>query len=140
LTLLPFGSCFVVVVLSGLLAGVDVGWRDEPGGPVFEVDFPLFFVDQMVVVGAEEDAVVGAGGSAAGPVGDVVGFAPGCGHGAVGEGAALVSGVEGFADVGREDAGGAADVEDASFGAEEDGDDVGVAGDFADGGGSDGPV
>ena len=50
--------------MSGLLAGVDVGWRDEPGDPVFDVDFPLFFVDQVVVVGAEEDAVVGAGGSA----------------------------------------------------------------------------
>jgi hypothetical protein len=54
----------VVVVLSGLLAGVDVGWRDEPGDAVFHVDFPLLFVDQVVVVAAEQDAVVGVGGSA----------------------------------------------------------------------------
>ena len=52
----------MVVVLSGLLAWVDVGRGDEPGDAVFDVDFPLFFVDQMVVVGAEEDAVVGAVG------------------------------------------------------------------------------
>ena len=68
----------------------------------------------------------------------MVGFAPGCGDGAVGEGAALVAGGDGFADVRREDAGGAADVQDSAFAAEEDGDDVGVAGDFADGGGGDG--
>src|SRR6476661_486773 len=127
------GGGFVGVVGVGRC-----GVGDEPGDAVFDVDVPLFCVDQVVVVGAEEDAVVGAGGSALGPVGDVVGFAPGCGDGAVGEGAALVAGVEGFADVGWEDAGGAADVEDASLAAEEDGDDVGVAGDFADGGGGDG--
>ena len=68
----------------------------------------------------------------------MVGFAPGCGGGAAGEGAALVAGGDGFADMGREDPGGAADVEDASFAAEQDGDDVGVAGDFADRGGGDG--
>src|SRR6478672_13227542 len=80
------------------------------------------------MVGTQECSVVCAGGAAAGPVGDVVGFAPGCGDGAVGEGAGLVAGVEGFANVGWEDPGGAADVKDPSFGAEEDGDDVGVAG------------
>jgi hypothetical protein len=36
---------------------------DEPGDAGFDVDLPFFFVDQ-VVVGAEEGAVVGAGGSA----------------------------------------------------------------------------
>ena len=50
--------------MSGLLAWVDVGWRDEPGDAVVDVDFPLFFVDEVVVVGAEEGAVVGVGGSA----------------------------------------------------------------------------
>ena len=54
----------VVVVASGFLVGVDVRWRDEPGDAGFEVDLPVFFVDEVVVVGAEEDAVVGAGGSA----------------------------------------------------------------------------
>jgi hypothetical protein len=54
----------VVVVAAGFLVGVDVGWGDEPGDAGFEVDFPVFFVDQVVMVGAEQDAVVGAGGSA----------------------------------------------------------------------------
>ncbi|GAA3314315.1 hypothetical protein GCM10017710_20760 [Arthrobacter ramosus] len=62
----------------------------------------------------------------------MVGFAPGCGDGAVGEGAALVAGDDGFADVGREDPGGAADVQHAAVAAEQDGDDVRVAGDLAD--------
>jgi len=39
--------------------------------------------------------------------------------------------------VGREDPGGAADVQDAAFAAEQDGDDVGVAGDLPDRGGRD---
>jgi hypothetical protein len=56
------------------------------------------------------------------------------------EGAALVAGGDGFADVGREDPGGAADVQDPAFAAEQDGDDVRVAGDLPDGGGRDGPV
>ncbi|MCY1233795.1 hypothetical protein D9M72_463520 [compost metagenome] len=68
----------------------------------------------------------------------MVGFAPGGGDGAAREGAALVAGGEGFADVGREDPRGAADVQDAALVAEEDGDDVRVAGDLADGGGGDG--
>ena len=44
-----------------------------------------------------------------------MGFAPGCGDGAAGEGAALVAGGDGFADVGREDPGGAADVQDSAL-------------------------
>src|SRR6478672_5052429 len=127
-----------VVVSAGCLVWVEVGWRDEPGNARAGLDGPLFFVDQVVMVGTQECSVVCAGGAAAGPVGDVVGFAPGCGDGAAGEGAALVAGGEGFADVGREDSGGAADVQDPAGGAEEDGDEVGVAGDFADGGGGDG--
>src|SRR4029453_4094578 len=62
-----------------------------------------------------------------------MGFAPGGGHGAVGEGAAAVAGGDGFADVGWEDPGGAADVQDAGVAAGKDGEDVRVAGDFADG-------
>jgi hypothetical protein len=42
----------------------------------------------------------------------------------------LVAGGEGFADVRWEDPGGAADVEDSALAAEEDGDDVCVAGDL----------
>ena len=65
----------------------------------------------------------------------MVGFAPGRRDGAAGEGAALVAGGDGFADVGREDPGGAADVQDAALAAEQDGDDVRVAGDLPDRGG-----
>ena len=50
----------------------------------------------------------------------------------------MVAGGDGFADVGWEDPGGAADVEDLSVGSEEDGQDVGVACDFADSAGVDG--
>lgn len=53
-----------VVVALGFLVGVEVGWRGEPGDAGAEVDGPLFFVDDVVVVGAEECSVVGAGGSA----------------------------------------------------------------------------
>jgi hypothetical protein len=48
-----------------------------------------------VVVAAEQDEVVQVGGSAVGPVDDVVGDAPGGWAGAAGEGAAAVSGGEG---------------------------------------------
>ena len=61
--LMGLGLLVEVVVLSGLLGGVDVWWWDEPGGAVGHVDGPLFFVDEVVVVAAEEGAVVGAGGS-----------------------------------------------------------------------------
>ena len=49
--------------MSGLLGGVDVWWWDEPGDAVGHVDGPLFFVDEVVVVAAEEGAVFGAGGA-----------------------------------------------------------------------------
>src|SRR4249919_432747 len=86
-----------VVVAPGPLAGVEVGWRDEPGDAASDVDGPVFLVDHVVVVGAEQHAVLGSGGSALGPVGDVVGLAPGGRDGAAGEGAAAVAGDEGLA-------------------------------------------
>jgi hypothetical protein len=68
----------------------------------------------------------------------VVGFAPGGGDGAVGEGTALVAGGEGGALGWGEEPGFAAEVQEFAVGAQECGDDVGVAGDFAQGGGGDG--
>src|SRR6478735_9316803 len=127
-----------VSVPAGCPGGVEVGWWDEPGDAGPHLDGPVFFVDHVVVMGAEQGSVVGSGGAAAGPVGDVVGLAPGGGDGALREGAALVPGGDGLADVGREDAGGASDVQDLALAAEDDRDDVGVAGDFADGAGGDG--
>ena len=53
-----------MVVSLGLLTRVDVGWRDEPGDAGFDLDLPLLFVDKVVVMGAQEGAVVSAGGSA----------------------------------------------------------------------------
>jgi hypothetical protein len=53
-----------VVVALGLLVGVDVGWWFEPGDAGCDVDGPVFFVDEVVVMGAEQGAVGGAGGSA----------------------------------------------------------------------------
>ena len=55
-----------VVVASGFLAGVDVGWRDEPGDAGADLDGPVFFVDYVVVVGAEQCRVFCSGCSAAG--------------------------------------------------------------------------
>ena len=52
---------FEVVVLPGALVGVDVGRWDEAWGAVLDGDGPLFFVDQVVVETAEQDAVVGGG-------------------------------------------------------------------------------
>jgi hypothetical protein len=53
-----------VPVSSGLLVWVDVGWGEEPGDAGFDVDGPQFFVDEVVVMGAEQGSVVGAGASA----------------------------------------------------------------------------
>ena len=49
------------MVLLGFLLWVDVGWGDVPGDAGAELDGPLFFVDEVVVVCAEECAVVGGG-------------------------------------------------------------------------------
>jgi len=51
------------VVLLGFLGGVDVARWCVPGDAVFAGDGPLFFVDEMVVVAAEECAVACAGGA-----------------------------------------------------------------------------
>ncbi|MDQ0661873.1 hypothetical protein QFZ35_000371 [Arthrobacter ulcerisalmonis] len=68
----------------------------------------------------------------------MVGFAPGCGDSAVGEGAASVTGDEGGALGWGEESGFTAEVKDFAAGAQECRDDVGVAGDFAQGGRGDG--
>ncbi len=57
------GWWFEVVVLLGCLVGVEVGWGDKSGCVVDGGDGPLFFVDEVVVVAAEQDAVVDGGGS-----------------------------------------------------------------------------
>ena len=91
----------------------------------------------MVVLGvagsAEEDAVLGVGGSSVGPVPDVVDVAVSCWGVAAGCLAVLVSGGDGSALGAGPDAGFAADVEYFCVWAEHDSDDRAVAGDLADG-------
>ena len=64
--LLVAGRCSApeVSVPLGPLAWVDVGWRDEPGDPGVDLGGPLFLVDEVVVMGAEQGSVVCTGGSA----------------------------------------------------------------------------
>jgi hypothetical protein len=52
------------VVAAGFSLGVEFWWWFEPGDFVGDFDGPVFFVDEVVVVAAEQDAVVGVGGSA----------------------------------------------------------------------------
>lgn len=119
-----------VAVLAWLLAWVDVGWLDEPGHACLDLDVPFFVVDQMVVVAAQQDTIVDTAWSTPRPVLDVVGFAPRGRHGARRERAAFVPGGNGLTDVRREDPGGPADVQHLPVTAEDDGNDVGVAGDL----------
>ena len=93
-------------------------------------------VDVGVVAGAEQGEVVGVGWAVVGvPFAEVVGFAPGGGSVAAGVGAAVVAQAEVADLVGAGEAGGAAEVEDGAVGAEDGGDEQGVAGEAADGGG-----
>ena len=107
------------------------------GGGV-DVDLPGGLVDQGVVFAAEQDEVVEGCGAVVGPVGDVVGVAGDGEAGAAGEGAVLVAEDQGGPDAGGDQAAGAADVEDLALGAEDGGDDLGVAGQSAGGGGGEG--
>ena len=58
---------------------------------VVDGDAPAFEVDDLVVVGAQEDEVDQGGDAAVGPVLDVVGFGPFGGPITLGERAALVA-------------------------------------------------
>ena len=110
------------------------GSKSKSAGPVLS-DGPGAVVDESVVVAAEQDHVAQGGCAAVDPVLDVVGVAHDRWAGAVREAAVAVAGDEGFPDRGGDQALGAADVEDLGVGAEDGGDDVGVAADPADGGG-----
>lgn len=86
------------------------------------------------MLAAQQHQVVEAGGSAVGPVEDVVGVAGDGEAVAAGEGAVLVAQDEGEPDRGGDQAAGATDVEDLALAAEDGGDDLGVAGQAAYGG------
>ena len=96
---------------------------------VADVHRPPLMVDDPVVVGAEQDEVAQRGHPAVGPVGDVVGVAPGRGAVAAGEGAAAVTGDQSPAQPGGHRVGGPADVERLACLAEHYRDHPGVAGD-----------
>ena len=98
-------------------------------------DFPRGVVDRAVVVAAQQDEVGQAGASAECPVVDVVGVAHDRWSGAAGEGAVSVAQDQGEPDGGGDQASGAADVERFAAGAEDGGDDLGVAGQPPDRGG-----
>src|SRR5665647_830402 len=84
------------------------------------------------VVAAEQGEVEQAGRSAVGPVPDVVGVGPLGRPSAAGVGAAFVSGPEGGEQCWGDQSFGAADVQGLALGAEDHGDDGGVAGELAD--------
>jgi hypothetical protein len=85
-----------------------------------------------VVVPAEEFEVFEVGGSAVGPVPDVMGLAVAGGTVAAGGLAVLVAGGECFPLRGRDGGGGAADVEDLGPAGEDDAAEVAVAGEELD--------
>jgi hypothetical protein len=72
-------------------------------------------VDELVVVDAEHDEVGGGGGASVCPWGDVADFAAFHGAVAAGEGAAVVPGFDGAADVHRNVAGRLPDIEWLAF-------------------------
>jgi hypothetical protein len=112
------------------------GWWPELGSAVerVEPDLPRRGVDQGVVGTAEEHEVVEAGVAAVGPVSEVVGVAGEWHPAAAGEPAVLVAQHERFPDRCRHQALGATHVEHLAQRAEDGGDDLGVAGQPADGG------
>src|SRR6266545_7732227 len=130
------GVGFVAVVAAGVLFGVDPGGWGEFGQAVAgDADGPVLVVCGVVVSGAEEDGVVQVGGAAVGPVPQMVGVAPAGGQVAAGEGAARIPQGQGAAQRGGDGALGAAEVQGLAGPAEDGGDDFGVAGESAHGGG-----
>src|SRR3954453_12460232 len=96
--------------------------------PRVESGLPGGVVEDPVVVAADEHEVVQGGGAVVGPVPEVVGVAHDWWSGAGGEGAVVVAGDQGVPDRDGDGAGGAADVEDLTPGAEDNGGDLAVTG------------
>ncbi|ALE91567.1 hypothetical protein AOC05_03115 [Arthrobacter alpinus] len=127
------GGAVVVGVAAFVLGGVHVVAGGVEGDALVEADGPVALVCEGVVGAAEWCGVVDVVFPAFVPGDDVVGFGPGSGFGAVGEGAAEVAGEQDFALCGGEEALGAADVEDLAAVAEDGAGDVGVAEGFGEG-------
>ena len=120
--------------------GVHAGGWVEPVGSAGAGDVPVVVVQQHVVVAAEQDPISQIGFPViAGPLVNVVGFRPGGGAVAAGEGAAAVAGFQGAPDRGRGRVGEPAHIEWLAVCAEYDRDDSGVTGQSAGGLGGDRP-
>lgn len=109
-------------------------WRGSVGpgegrGVAVAGDRPSPFVDEMMVVSAQQDEVGQCGDSPVGPGDDVVGVGPGRRSGAAGEPAAAITDGEGPAECGGDEAGAAANVEGLPYWVQDDAGDTGVAGD-----------
>ena len=124
-------------VVAEALGGVEPAGWPEPGQPVDHEDLPAAVVDQRVVIASRAARSSRVGFAAVDPVLDVVGVAFAGASAAAGVGAVAVAEVERAADVRGHDAGFAAEVEDFGCGAEDGGDEVGVAGEAAGGFGAD---
>nr|WP_235947382.1 hypothetical protein [Candidatus Frankia alpina] len=96
-----------------------------------ESDGPTVVVEETVVPAADEHEVVQAGGAVVGPMPNVVRLAPTRRPVATGECATAVAGDQGAAQVGRDGALRAADVEGDAVRVEDDAADLGVAGQTA---------
>lgn len=121
-----------VPVAFGGLVRIEVFGGSEPRGSVDGCDRPVPLLDEVVVAGAEQDAIVNGGGAACCPGNDVVGFAPRRGHGAVREGAPLVTSHQSPSHVRGEEALGTSDVKDLPCSAEHNGQDIGLTGQLPD--------
>ena len=108
-----------------------VGSQDPDVAVGVEFDGPAAFVDEAVVVAAEQEAAFELRAAAVDPMIKMVGVAP-LGRRTLGERARHQAGVEGFADPVRGDPIGAADIKgQARAGVEDGAPHVGVAGDAA---------
>src|ERR1700681_4066074 len=122
------GGEWVGSVASGCLVWVEPVWRGPVRDAVDHLAGPAEFGVFAVVEAAEQGAVVDAGCSGEGVVGDVVALAAARCVGASGEGAAEVAGGHGEALALGEDAAAAGAVaEDLALLAEDDGEDPDVA-------------
>jgi hypothetical protein len=119
----------VEVVAPGFSAPVDEHrWEEFWEAVGGDADFPPGAVQEQVVVGAHQDEVGEVGGSAVGPVADVVSLAVAGWSVAAGESAAAVAQVQSAAESGRDQAAEATEVERFALVTEDGGDEHAVAG------------
>jgi hypothetical protein len=117
----------VIRVPSAKLPVIEANGRSEPRNPVLHIDCPVTPVDQVVMVGAEQAAIVHGRATAIGPVPDMVCFRPWSRPCASRKDTALVSGVKCEAEAPRDGSLSASDIENLTLATQQDRDDSGVA-------------